>query len=139
VSDIGFLPTRWPEEPYFKTYNDPLAGFWLTRSALDIMEAHDDKVILPADERIRVQPVRIELSANSTDRTEYVVTFASTSDSRLEETFTVRGEAPTYTINNGSHQWTPNMHPRKWILSAEESITPLLSAILSLHHARALK
>jgi len=126
---------------YFKTYDDPLAAFWLVKSTVDLVTAHDERASLVTGEagQVRSQPVSIRLSANSTDSSEYVVTYASISDGRVEETFTVRGEAPIYTISHGSHQWTANMRPRMWEISAETSIRPILSAILSLHHARELK
>lgn len=123
---------------YFKTYNDPLAAYWLTKSTKDLIKAHHEKVTLTEDKAL-LQPIRIKFSPNTIDSADYLVDFAPIAGTPLEETFTVSGTAPTYTIAHRSHQWTTNMHPRKWILSAEESITPLLSAILSLHHARALK
>lgn len=116
---------------YFKTHDDKVAAFWLTKAVLDFIQACEE-IAKPNQTKVH----SIKVCRDSQNDSNYMVMFKSAQGDPIEELFAVKAAGNNFSISSKLYHWDVELKSRQWFLiPTGEKLKPILSAILSLHKA----
>lgn len=121
---------------------------WSSRAVASLLSAHKNWIEIEKNGRShKLKPLTLEVSqnskitpANSTESTDYIVTFEDSNGDRSREVFSVSGSGSKFCVSLPTESWTGVFNFMDLKIDKDshrkDSAAPLIEAILSIHKAR---